>query len=110
MKEQLIAAVLALASFTVAAAPTIDEVVAECERQMAAGTCVALRDPGTYTADQLNRTMLFGHWGRVHFSAYLAVRGTGDIRMCQIVREACTADTKGERCIVGYGLWGDISK
>jgi hypothetical protein len=107
MKKQITAVVMALCSLAAAAKPTIDAVVAECERQMAAGTCQALRDPGTYTAEELNRTMLFVGYGRVKFSAYLAVRGAGDIRMCQVVREACTSDDKSERCTVGYGLWGN---
>lgn len=99
------ALMLAACAWAPAAAP-LDDIVTECVRQMEAGTCQALNDPGTYTAKQLAEPMNFDTLGLVPFSAYLAVRGSGDMSMCTKALDACRTDWNGDRCKVARGLWG----
>jgi hypothetical protein len=105
MKKLTAVFLLLLLGATQAAAP-IDEIVTECIRQMNAGSCIALNDPGDYTAQQLSRPMNLDTLGSVPFSAYLAVRGSGDMRMCATALDACRADFGSDRCKVARALWG----
>lgn len=88
-----------------APAAPIDDIVTECVRQMEAGSCQVLNDVQSYSPAQLAERMNLGPLGLVPFSAYLAVRGTGDMRMCSTALDSCRTDWNGERCRVARAFW-----
>lgn len=106
MKKLTVLLLLVLFGPGVAHGGSIDDIVTECIRQMEAGSCIALNDPGDYTPAQLNRPMNLDTLGNVPFSAYLAIRGPGDMRMCSTALDACRVDFSSDRCKVARALWG----
>lgn len=104
MKKLTAALLIFLVGTTHAAA--IDDIVTECVRQMQMGSCQVLNDPGDYTPTQLATPMNLDTLGLVPFSAYLAVRGPGDMRMCAMALDSCRVDFNGDRCKVARSIWG----
>jgi hypothetical protein len=96
------------------AGPSEDALYDRCAEVMALGSCAALADPGTLTAEELARKVkLIGPSGavRVTYASLLRVRGLGsvsptDLRMCQAARTFCLTDPAGEECAVARAFWG----
>lgn len=81
---------------------SVDNLVAECERQMFMGVCTAQVDRTEYPP---NATILLAGVGRIPLDAYLKIRNA-DTQMCTLARSYCTSAPDGAECKTARALWG----
>lgn len=96
----ILSAILALAVSPLRA--DLDTMFAECQRQMAMGTCAAANDTTVYA---ISDTVLISGVGRVSRNAYNRVR-SGKEDMCVKAKAYCQAAPDSAECKTAQALWG----